>query len=57
MNKPIIHKEFLQDAVNADVLFDEYKNMDRNLFFQNSKLLRDYLQNGSSKNVANIIQK
>ncbi len=57
MNKPIIHKEFLQEEVTVDALFDEYKNMNRDLFFKNSKLLRDYLKNGSSQNVANIIQK
>jgi lipid-A-disaccharide synthase len=56
MHKPIIHKEYLQEEVTADTLYKEYTQMDRTLFFNNSKLLRDYLQNGSSRNVANIIE-
>ena len=34
----------------------DYKNLDRELFFENSKLLRVYLKHGSSRNVASIIK-
>jgi lipid-A-disaccharide synthase len=37
-------------------LLNDYESMDKKLFFENSKLLREYLQNGSSKNVSRIIQ-
>jgi len=56
MGKPIIHKELFQENVTADSLYEEYSNMDREKFFQNSQVLRDYLQNGSSLKVAQIIQ-
>ena len=56
MNKKPIHKEFIQKKVNANSLFQEYLSMNRKLFLENSKILRNYLQNGSSKNVATIIQ-
>ena len=56
MGKEPIHKEFLQDEVTVENLFDEYKNMNRDDYLKNSQILRDYLQNGSSKNIANIIQ-
>ncbi|MBP7741817.1 MAG: lipid-A-disaccharide synthase [Aliarcobacter sp.] len=56
MGKNALHSEFLQEKVNLDNLFQDYKNMDKKLFFENSKLLRDYLKNGSSKNVSKIIQ-
>jgi len=56
MGKNPIHKEFLQEEVSVQNLLNDYKSMDRKLFFNNSKTLREYLQNGSSKNVAKIIQ-
>ena len=56
MNKDQIHSEFLQENVSVENLLNDYKNMDRTLFLNNSKTLREYLQNGSSKNVAGIIQ-
>jgi lipid-A-disaccharide synthase len=56
MGKNPIHKEFLQEEVSVQNLLNDYKSMDRKLFFNNSKMLREYLQNGSSKNVAKIIQ-
>jgi lipid-A-disaccharide synthase len=56
MGKAALHSEFLQENVNVDNLLYDYKNMDKELFFHNSKLLRDYLKNGSSQNVAKIIQ-
>jgi len=56
MGKKSIHKEFLQDEVTVDNLFNEYNLMNRDDYLKNSQILRDYLQGGSSQNVANIIQ-
>ena len=56
MGKAPLHSEFLQENVTVENLFNDYQNMDKNLFFENSKILRDYLKNGSSQNVAKIIQ-
>ena len=56
MGKTPLHSEFLQDEVTVENLFDDYKNMNKKLFFDNSKILREYLENGSSQNVAKIIQ-
>lgn len=56
MGKSALHSEFLQEDVNLDNLLKDYENMDKKLFFENSRLLRDYLKNGSSQNVAKIIQ-
>jgi len=51
-----IHPEFLQDAVTVKNLFDSFKNYDRSEFLQHSKELREYLQHGSSKRVAELIE-
>ena len=56
MKKNTLHSEFLQENVTVDNLLKDYENMDKKLFFENSKLLRDYLKNGSSQNVSRIIQ-
>ena len=56
MGKPALHSEFLQNEVSVENLFLDYTNMDKKLFFDNSKILRDYLKNGSSRNVVEIIQ-
>ena len=53
--KEPIHKEFLQENVTVENLLQEYKTLDRKKFLENSKILRGYLQHGSSKNVAKII--
>jgi len=55
MGKNALHSEFLQENVTVENLFNDYINLDKKLFFENSKNLRDYLQNGSSQNVAQII--
>ncbi len=57
MQKPPIHKEFLQHEVTIDSLLNEYHNLDKEKFLQNAKTLREYLGHGSSKNVADIITK
>ena len=57
MGKDPIHKEFIQDEVTFENLFDEYKKINKEKFLENSQLLRKYLRTGSSKNVALIINK
>ena len=56
MGKKQIHSEFLQENVSVENLLNDYNTMDKNQFLENSKSLREYLQNGSSLNVAKIIQ-
>jgi lipid-A-disaccharide synthase len=56
MGKNPLHSEFLQKDVTLENLLNDYQNMDKKLFFDNSKMLREYLRNGSSQNVAEIIQ-
>jgi len=51
-----IHPEFIQDDVSVENLLNAYKNYDRSSFLQDSKELRSYLKNGSSKNVAKLIE-
>lgn len=57
MGKGPIHKELIQTDVTVENLINEYNNTDKEKFLQNSRLLREYLHSGSSKNVANIINK
>lgn len=56
MGKGPLHNEFLQDDVTLENLLNDYQNMNKEEFFNNSKILREYLKNGSSQNVAQIIQ-
>ena len=51
-----IHPEFLQDEVTANNLLEAFKVYDRDNFLEDSKSLRAYLENGSSKNVATLIE-
>ena len=50
-----LHKEFIQDEVSKENLLNEYKNLDREKFFNHSVILRKILKHGSSKNVARIL--
>ncbi|MDX4026247.1 lipid-A-disaccharide synthase [Aliarcobacter skirrowii] len=54
-NRPL-HSEFLQKNVTVENLLNDYKSMNKEDFFKNSKLLKDYLKEGSSQNVAKIIK-
>ena len=54
--KQELHPEFLQEAVTTKHLLDAYKNYNKENFLENSKRLREYLQHGSSKRVAQIIE-
>ena len=56
MGKSALHSEFLQENVTVDNLLNDYNNLDKKSFFNNSKLLREYLKHGSSENVARIIK-
>jgi lipid-A-disaccharide synthase len=51
-----LHPEYLQDAVSVDNLIEAYRKYDREKFLDDSKLLREYLQHGSSQRVAQMIQ-
>ena len=56
MGKVPLHSEFLQENVTVENLLNDYKNLNKEQFFKNSKILREYLKNGSSKMVAQIIK-
>jgi len=51
-----LHPEFIQEDVTVENLLKSYKEYDRGKFLNDSKALRDYLQHGSSKTVAKIIE-
>jgi len=55
-NGTTLHNELLQDAVTVDNLLNEYYNTDRAIFRQKANELREYLNHGSSKNVASILE-
>lgn len=50
-----LHKEFLQDEVNAKNLIHEYENMDKEAFFAHSQKLRGILKHGSANAVIKMI--
>ncbi len=51
-----MHPEFIQTEVSIQNLLDSFHNYNRESFLEDSLKLREYLQNGSSKNVASIIK-
>jgi len=51
-----LHSEFIQEEVNAENLIQAYKAYDRSSFLSDSKSLRSYLEHGSSKTVASLIE-
>jgi lipid-A-disaccharide synthase len=51
-----LHPEFIQDDVTVENLIKAYEEYDREEFLHNSQSLRAYLQHGSSKRVAQIIE-
>ena len=51
-----MHPEFLQENVTVEKLFEAYMSYEREIFFENSQTLRAYLQHGSSKNIARMVQ-
>ncbi len=56
-NNRTIHPEFIQDSVTTKNLLKSFKSYNRENFLNDSKALRGYLKNGSSKSVAKIIEK
>ncbi|KYJ85879.1 lipid-A-disaccharide synthase [Sulfurovum riftiae] len=54
-NGTTLHNELLQEEVTVDNLLKEYYNTDRKKFADKAKELREYLDHGSSENVAKII--
>lgn len=54
--KRSLHPEFIQNEVNAQNLYNAYRQMDKNLFFRDTEVLRDLLQHGSAKRVSSIIK-
>ncbi|MEA3521929.1 MAG: lipid-A-disaccharide synthase [Campylobacterota bacterium] len=55
MSHRALHPELLQDDVTIEKLLDAYENMDKEAFLSDAITLRNYLQKGSSKRVAEII--
>ncbi len=51
-----MHPEFLQDDVTVENLLKSYKEYKREKFLLDSKELRNYLDHGSAKRVAEIIE-
>lgn len=47
-----LHPELLQDALNAESLFEAYCKMDKQEFFTQASRLREYLGHGSAKTIA-----
>jgi lipid-A-disaccharide synthase len=54
--KRAIHPEFIQDDVTVENLLQAYYSYDKRNFLDDSKVLREYLVDGSSKNVASMIE-
>jgi lipid-A-disaccharide synthase len=54
--KRALHPEFIQEDVTLENLIKAYTEFDRSKFLEDSKALREYLQHGSSKRVASIIE-
>lgn len=55
-NERSIHPEFIQDDVTTENLVKAFENYNTRSFLEDSKKLRMYLKNGSSSNVARLIQ-
>lgn len=55
MGKEAMHPELIQNDLNAANLIKEYKQFNFQKFLDNSVLLREYLQKGSAKRVAQVL--
>lgn len=55
MSAKTMHPEFVQEDVTVENLLHAYENYNLENFLDDSKILRKYLQHGSSKSVADII--
>ncbi len=52
MGKEPMHPEFIQEEANAKNLLQSFKTFDTQKFVENTKILREYLKQGSAKEVA-----
>ena len=50
-----MHPELIQEDVTANNLYSSYLAYDKNRFIQKSKELREYLKQGSAKEVASFL--
>ena len=55
-NKKPLHKEFLQNDVNRENLLKEYRELNREKFFENSKELREFLSINKKKELFKLIR-
>ncbi|NPA28108.1 MAG: lipid-A-disaccharide synthase [Epsilonproteobacteria bacterium] len=55
MQREPMHPELIQEEVTASNLLEEFKRFNFDNFVANSKILREYLKEGSAKNVASIL--
>lgn len=51
-----LHPEFLQNSVNAQNLYNAYQQMDKNVFFNDARTLRELLGHGSAARMSHIIK-
>ncbi|NLY04450.1 MAG: lipid-A-disaccharide synthase, partial [Campylobacter sp.] len=56
MGEPKLHKELIQEEVNAGNLYSAYQNSDIEKFAEARDTLKKYLKFGSSKNVATMLK-
>ncbi len=55
-NLESLHVELLQDDVTSENLLNEYENIDREKFFQNSQKLHNILKHGSKNEMIKLIK-
>ena len=55
-HKAPMHPEFIQKEVTVKNLYNSFKSYNKEKFLENSKILREYLQHGSAKHVAKILE-
>ena len=56
MGKKPMHPEIIQDDLSVESLIKAYKKFKRDEFLENSKILSEYLQKGSAKRVAEVLE-
>ncbi len=56
MGKKPMHPEIIQDQLTIENLVKTYKQFKQDEFLKNSKILRTYLQKGSAKRVAEVLE-
>ncbi|CBG40162.1 lipid-A-disaccharide synthase [Helicobacter mustelae] len=51
-----LHPEIIQGDMSSESLFEAYRIMDREEFFQNAKKIRQYLKHGSASTIASWLE-